>query len=293
MMAECEPDRLPSFTGYGLDDPARPLLISIPHSGRVYPPDLLARSRVSPSILQRLEDRYVDLLAKAAIDAGFPCIVAHRPRAWIDLNRSEREVDAAMIEGLNADEVDPPNAKVRGGLGLVPRWLGTAGELWTGRLDRSELDRRIAEDHRPYHRRIADVLRAMRRRLGCALLLDLHSMPSLRYPAGAAPRIVVGDRFGRSASSRLASLLVEQARQEGWEAALNHPYAGGYVLERHGNPAGHIQALQLEVDRGLYLDALAREPVTEAVNGMAQWLLRAVATLELELTEQSWPNAAE
>ena len=293
MMAECAPDRLPSFTGHGLDDPARPLLLSIPHAGRTYPPDLLVRSRVSPLILQRLEDRYVDLLAKAVIEAGFPCIIAHRPRAWIDLNRSEREVDAAMIDGLDAAEVDPPNAKVRGGLGLVPRWLGGGGELWRIRLKRSELDQRIASDHRPYHRRIADVLHVMRRRFGDAMLLDLHSMPSLRFPAGAAPSIVVGDLFGRSASGRFASLLVDQARQAGLEAALNHPYAGGYVLGRHGNPAGHIQALQLEIDRRLYLDAAAREPVPEAVDRMAQWLLRAVVNLEQELTGQAWLSAAE
>ncbi len=282
-----------SYSGHGLDDPARPLLISVPHAGRDYPPALLARSRVSPMVLQRLEDRYVDLLARAAIEAGFPCIVAHRPRAWIDLNRSIREIDAAMVDGLSAEEVDPPNSKVRGGLGLVPRWLGSGGELWRDRLMRAELDQRIACDHQPYHRRIADVLAAMEARFGGAVLLDLHSMPSLRFPADGPPQIVVGDRFGRSASSRFTSLVIEQARQKGLKAALNHPYSGGYILERHGAPSVNVHALQLEIDRGLYLDPSAREPAPRAVADMADWVRGVAEQLEQELAGHVWLHAAE
>ncbi|WP_420607012.1 N-formylglutamate amidohydrolase [Novosphingopyxis sp.] len=280
-----------TYAGHALDDPARPLLISVPHAGRDYPPSLLARSRVSPAVLQRLEDRYVDLLARGAIAAGFSCIVARRPRAWIDLNRSTREIDVAMVDGLSAEEVDPPNGKVRGGLGLVPRWLGNGGELWRDRLMRAELDQRIARDHQPYHRRIADVLAAMTARFGGAVLLDLHSMPSLRFPTVGAPQIVVGDRFGRSASTRYASLVAEQAL--GLEAALNHPYPGGYILERHGAPAANIHALQLEIDRTLYLDPSAREPVAGAVADMSDWVLGVAEQLERELIGRAWLNAAE
>ena len=293
MMADHGIEGKGSYSGSGLDDPARPLLISVPHAGRDYPSSLIARARVSPAVLQHLEDRYVDLLARAAVAAGFSCIVAQRPRAWIDLNRSTREVDAAMVEGLSADEVDPPNGKVRGGLGLVPRWLGSGGELWRDRLMRSELDQRIAQDHRPYHRRIAAVLATMKQRFGGAVLLDLHSMPSLRFPADAPPQIVVGDRFGRSASARFASLVAGQAQTSGLKAALNHPYPGGYILEEHGAPHANIQALQLEIDRALYLDPAAREPVAAAADRMAVWVRQVAELLEQELAGRSWLDAAE
>lgn len=287
-----------SYTGHGLDNPARAVLVSVPHAGRDYPPELLARARVSADFLQRLEDRYVDLLARAAIAAGFPCIIAHRPRAWIDLNRSQREVDVGMVEGMERHAADPPNAKVRGGLGLVPRWLGSGGELWRDRLTAAELDQRIAEDHRPYHQRIARSLAAMATRFGGAILLDLHSMPPLPFSSGQfpprdRPRIVVGDRFGRSASSRYASLVAEQARLDGLTAALNHPYSGGHILEEHGAPGANIHALQLEIDRSLYLDAALREPMADGTDQMARWIARVAGMLEQELAGQIWPLAAE
>ena len=268
---------------------AKAASVSIPASDKAA---ALALTPVSRETEARL-DRYVDLLARAAIAAGFPCIIARRPRAWIDLNRSTREVDAAMIAGLSAEDVDPPNSKVRGGLGLIPRWLGSGGELWRGRLTRAELDRRIVEDHQPYHRQIATTLSAMHQRFGGAVLLDLHSMPSLRFPADDPPRIVVGDRFARSAGTRYASLMAEHAAFAGLTSALNHPYSGGYVLERHGAPAANVHALQLEIDRSLYLDASMREPVLGSVERMAQWVLRVAALLEQELGGQSWLSAAE
>lgn len=282
-----------SFAGHDLQTPNRPVLLSVPHAGRDYPDEILRQARVSPAILQRLEDRYVDLLTRDAIAAGFPCIIARRPRAWIDLNRAEREIDVAMVDGLDAADVDPPSAKVRGGLGLVPRWLGTGGELWRGRLPRAHLEQRIARDHAPYHAQIAQTLDAMQARFGGALLLDVHSMPSLRFPADRIPRIVIGDRFGRSAANRFASLALDHARSAGFVAALNHPYAGGHILARHGQPARNIHALQLECDRALYLDARGREPDADKVGRMAQWVHALALRLEEELAGRAWLHAAE
>ncbi len=281
------------FTGHRLDAPDRPLLIAVPHAGRDYPAALLARARVPGGVLQRLEDRYADLLARRAVEQGFSCIVAHRPRAWIDLNRSPREVDAAMIDGLAEDAADPPGIKVRGGLGLIPRWLGSDGELWRSRLTAAELADRIASDHTPYHDRIARTLQTMRQRFGGAVLLDLHSMPPLRGMAGPRKQIVVGDRFGRSASARFGSLIVDGAESAGLGAALNHPYAGGYALQRHGAPMDDIQALQIEIDRGLYLDPALREPEPAGLERMARWVLHAANLLEQEIAAPRWALAAE
>jgi N-formylglutamate amidohydrolase len=150
------------------------------------------------------------------------------------------------------------SAKVRGGLGLVPERLAYAGSLWRHPLPYAELCRRVEQIHRPYHAAIAQALALTRARHGAALLIDVHSMPPLRTLVGggeqAVPRIVVGDRFGRSATDRLTDLTAEVARRHGHEVAINTPYSGNHILERHGRPEQGIHAIQIEIDRSLYLD---------------------------------------
>jgi N-formylglutamate amidohydrolase len=250
------------FTLVGADDPKIPLLVSVPHAGRDYPEEIFAALRLPRASLVRLEDRYADLLARKVIADGYPTIIAHRARAWIDLNRDERDIDLEMVSGAVKADYPAPGAKQRGGLGLIPRRLSGEGELWKGRFPISEIDQRIADFHRPYHARVADILGRMRDRFGVAILLDLHSMPPipLSHPV-PAPRFVVGDHFGKSAASRYSELLVGHIRQHGFAAALNHPYSGDHMLRRHGRPRDNIHALQVEVDRALYLDSDLREPV--------------------------------
>jgi N-formylglutamate amidohydrolase len=238
-----------------------PVLVSVPHAGRDYPDVVFDRVRVSRRALVRLEDRYTDLLARAVKQAGYPLIVAHRARAWIDLNRDERDLDVEMVTGADAADYPAPGAKQRGGLGLIPRRLSGEGELWNGRFDLSEVGARIAGYHRPYHAQVSAILAAMKAKFGVAVLLDLHSMPP-QQPVGdqQAPAFVVGDRFGQSAGSAYAEQLLGLMRARGHAAALNHPYAGEYVLRRHGRPKSNVHALQLEVDRSLYLDSMLLEP---------------------------------
>ena len=249
------------FALFGADDPNIPVLVSVPHAGREYPDEIFAALRLPRASLVRLEDRYADLLARKVIAGGCPAIVAHRARAWIDLNRDEQDVDLEMVSGAIKANYPTPGAKQRGGLGLIPRRLSGEGELWKGRFPIAEIEQRIADFHRPYHARVADILGRMRDRFGVAILLDLHSMPPIppSHPV-AAPRFVIGDHFGKSAASRYSELLVGQIRQHGFAAALNHPYSGDHMLRRHGRPRDNIHALQIEVDRSLYLDSDLREP---------------------------------
>lgn len=251
-----------SFTCYHSDAPDIPVLLSVPHAGRDYPSVLLDNLRVPAAELIRLEDRYADRLIQPAIGAGFPAIVAHRARAWIDLNRAESDLDAGMFAGPNAECAASPSIKARGGLGLFPRRLQSCGELWRTPMLQSDAEVRIEQLHRPYHQRISHTLAAMRDRFGIAILIDVHSMPPLSGALAndAPPKIVVGDRFGRSAASIFAELAMRQSAAKGLKAALNSPYSGDYTLQAHGNPALGIHALQLEFDRSLYLDADLREP---------------------------------
>lgn len=247
-----------------VESPKFPVLISVPHAGRDYPPELLDNLNVPASHLLRLEDRYADRLAAAAIASEFPAIIASKPRAWLDLNRSRTEIDPDMIAGMDPAQTPHISKKVRGGLGLVPRRLHGAGDLWREKWQFQHVIDRIEEDHEPYHQMVGHILGQMRSVFGCALLLDLHSMPSVFDENREKVDFVIGDRFGRSCESRYAELVADHFRVAGYHVQTNHPYSGGYILERHGSPGKNIHALQLEVDRSLYLDESLREPVDAA-----------------------------
>lgn len=249
------------FTVYGSQSLSIPLLVSVPHAGRDYPEIVFQSLRLPKESLVRLEDRYADLLLRKVIGSGFPAIVAHRARAWIDLNRDENDLDAEMVRDADPADYPAPGAKQRGGLGLIPRRLASAGDIWKVQYDLEDVNSRIAGFHRPYHAKISDILLQMRRKFGVAVLLDLHSMPPVRnVPKGDPPHFVIGDRFGHSAASPFSELLIQQIQLAGFRTALNHPYSGEHILRRHGRPKANIHALQLEVDRSLYLDSTLREP---------------------------------
>ena len=287
----CDVEKTAAFTLYNVAMPIIPVLLSVPHAGRDYPPELLANLRVSPAELLRLEDRYADRLIQPAIVAGCPAIVAHRARAWIDLNRAETDIDTGMVSGGGAELNALPSSKARGGLGLFPRRLQACGELWRHPVERVDVAHRIEQVHQPYHDAVADILSAMRARFGMAILLDVHSMPPIQS-GEASPRIVVGDRFGRSAASIYAELIMSCAQAADMTTALNAPYSGDFTLQRHGNPSRGIHALQLEVDRSLYLDADLREP-TIALKSVAQFVHSVVSVLADQALGASFAEAAE
>lgn len=204
-----------------------------------------------------LEDRHVDTLALAARGEE-TLFVQRRARAWIDLNRAEDERDPLIDDGARPIPAGAAATKLRSGLGLVPRRAAPGVTLWRRRLADEEVRQRIAEDHRPYHVALAEALRAARDRFGAALLIDLHSMPPLPGPLSA--QVVVGDRFGRSAGARLVHRIEGEVSADRLIVALNAPYPGGHILSRHGRPSEGIHAIQIEIDRRLYLDAALDAP---------------------------------
>ena len=235
---------------------ATPVVISVPHAGRDYPAVLLDALRGPAATLAALEDRYIDAVALAA-QGEEAMLIQRRGRGWIDLNRDVAERDPAIDAGAAAIRPGAGSAKVLSGLGLVPRRTGRTGELWRRRFTADEVEARIASDHRPYHRALAAALAAARARFGTAVLLDLHSMPPL---ARGSARVVIGDRFGRSAAPRFVARARAAVAASGRASALNAPYAGGHIVERHGHPGEDIHAVQVEIDRSLYLDARLDRP---------------------------------
>lgn len=296
---------VPAYALRLVEPSAIPVIIAVPHAGRSYARTLLDRMRHPAFAALRLEDRYVDLVADAvARQTGASLLVAHAPRAMIDLNRAADDIDWDMVGG------PPPDAssalqglahRARTGLGLIPRRLPGLGELWKRRLDRAELDDRIALVHEPYHSALGDALQDTRDRWGAALLIDLHSMPPLTAYCGAepAPEFVLGDRFGASCAGALVASAFAHFAAARRLAAHNRPYAGGYVLERHARRKEGIHCIQIEIDRRCYLDARFSEPgpgMDETIAllvGMVQRLAGDVAELGRDRQRERWRAAAE
>lgn len=243
------------FHRFGFDHsgPRLPVLLSVPHASRAYGSDLLAATRVSRTALAALEDPLVDRLVERGIAAGAAAIVAAAPRALIDLNRSLDDLDPAMVS-------PPPGGtasrRASAGLGLIPSRLAGQGSIWRHNLPAGEVRRRIDAVHGPYHDALAAALSALHARFGIAVLLDCHSMPSRPSPA---PAVVLGDRHGTSCAGWLTRTVEATCGAEGAGVARNEPYAGGEVVRRHGHPAADIHALQIEIDRGMYLAPNARD----------------------------------
>ena len=269
--------------------PARgplPVLLSVPHSGRDYDPAVLANAAQGRRSLETLEDPLVDRLAWRAISAGVGAVIQPVPRAVIDCNRDEEEVDPAAILGISPTPVGP---RARYGLGLVPSRTHRHGRLWRHPIDRAELTRRIEQVHRPYHRGLADGLEAHIAFHGEALLIDCHSMPS--RPQGQ-PDVVIGDRHGTSAGRWLVDEAAMLARQAGFRVSLNDPYAGGAIVARHGQPHRGVHAIQLEISRETYLAADGRtaSPGFDRVASLIEVLANSLGRMILE---RATPAAAE
>ncbi len=203
--------------------------------------------------MESLEDPLVDRLVWRALARGIGAVIALAPRAAIDCNRSADEVDPAVIADAAGGAI---GVRARGGLGIVPSRSAPHGRLWRRPIDQAELERRIAEAHAPFHDAVASELDRLAGLHGSALLIDCHSMPSRNGQA----EIVIGDRHGGSAAPWLAEQAARIAGSNGWSARLNDPYAGGYVVERHGRPDRGVHALQLEIDRSCYLARDRRSP---------------------------------
>jgi N-formylglutamate amidohydrolase len=263
-----------------------PVLLSVPHSGRDYPDWLVALSAGGKRSLTPLEDPLVDRLVWRALQRGCGAIIARAPRAAIDCNRSEDDVDPSVIDGARRGRV---SARARGGLGIVPARTQQHGFLWRRSINAGQLDERLNQAHRPYHDAIEAQLSLLYDRFGCALLLDCHSMPP---PVEGVPPIVFGDGRGRTADPWLSAAAISISVHCGFDARLNDPFAGGHVIERHAQPARGIHALQIEIDRRLYLDERMVKPGTD-FDRVARLIEHLAVELGEELLGRQYATAAE
>jgi N-formylglutamate deformylase len=252
---------------YSLTLPPNPrscAVFSSPHSGAEYPPAFLSASLLDPLQLRSSEDAFVDELFAGAPAAGAPLLAARVPRAWIDLNRAPDDLDPALIAGAARRFVNP---RIAAGLGVIPRVVGEGRPIMQGKLPLAEAQRRIIGCWRPYHDRLRALLDDAVDRFGVALLFDCHSMPHDALGAapligGRRPNLVLGDRFGAACERWLTDVATDIFTAAGFVVARNAPFAGGYITQTYGRPQLGVQALQIEIDRALYMDEaqIARRP---------------------------------
>jgi N-formylglutamate deformylase len=233
-----------------------PVVFNSPHSGRVYPRDFLARSRLDLSTLRRSEDSFVDELIMGVVERGYPVMRAHFPRCYIDVNREPYELDPRMFHGRLPSFANTRSMRVAGGLGTVARVVGDAQEIYDQRIAVDDALQRIESLYKPYHRALRRLFASAQREFGAAVLVDCHSMPSAAGGRDDRPRadVVIGDRYGTSCVAAIAETIETTLRALGYSVSRNKPYAGGFITEHYGNPSAGLHAIQLELNRALYMD---------------------------------------
>ena len=258
-----------------------PLIFATPHSGRIYPTSLMSATRLDAETIRRSEDAYVDSLIAGGPAHGATVIAARMARAWFDVNRAPWELDASMFEDELPAYARGRTAKVAAGLGSIARIVGDGQEIYLRKLTFAEALARVESVHQPYHAALAELLTTTHRRHGAVVLIDWHSMPSAAVGAGCD--MVLGDRFGGACGPAAPRLAESVLRQRGYSVSRNAPYAGGYTTEHYGRPQRGVHALQIEINRALYMD----ERTLELTPGFAQ-LKADLETLFAALAAENW-----
>jgi N-formylglutamate deformylase len=274
-----------------------PLLFNSPHSGCIYPRDFLAVSRLDLATLRRSEDSFVDELIAGVVARGYPLVRAHFPRCYVDVNREPYELDPRMFEGRLPSFANTRSMRVAGGLGTLARVVGDAQEIYDQRIAVGEALRRIDGLYKPYHRVLRRLFMRLHRDFGAAVLIDCHSMPSSTGARDERPRadFVLGDRYGTSCVGLVAETVEDTLRDFGYAVSRNKPYAGGFITEHYGNPAAGLHAIQLEVNRALYMDERRYERVPSFASLAAEFEVLAdrLAAIPLEELRPYRAAAAE
>ena len=257
-----------------------PFVFNSPHSGRHYPARFLAMTRLDTTAIRRSEDSFVDELFAGAVALGAPMLAANFPRAYLDVNREPWELDPRMFHEPVPPYANIRSARVAGGLGTIPKLVGEGLDIYRSRLPLSEAADRINGVYKPYHDTLKRLVTATHARFGYAMLVDCHSMPAgIRVSeSGVRPDFIVGDRFGASASAAVVETAISLLSAMGYTVAHNKPYAGGFITEHYGRPARGLHALQIEVNRGLYMNERTFEK-SAGFEALAQDLTRFSADL--------------
>src|SRR5882724_11729440 len=233
-----------------------PLVLASPHSGSEYPADFLAASRLDPWALRRSEDSFVDELFASAPHLGAPLLSARFPRAYVDVNREAYELDPNMFCDALPKFVNAGSPRVRMGLGTIARLVASGEEIYAEKLRFAEVQARIERHYRPYHQVLSGLVEETDALFGGCLLIDCHSMPS-GVGSGCGRTwadIVLGDCHGSACAPEILEAARRFLAERGFAVAINTPYAGGFTTDHYGRPDLHRHALQIEINRALYMN---------------------------------------
>ncbi len=268
-----------------------PAVFNSPHSGRNYPECLLRATRLSADALRKSEDCHIDDLFSPCVDLGAPMLRALLPRAYIDLNREAYEFDPRMFDGELPGYMNTTSPRVAGGLGTIPRLVAEGEEIYRGKLDLEDGIARVEAVYRPYHRALKALLDEVMAKAGSVLLVDCHSMPStpVSQPRGRLPDVVIGDRYGASCPEEITHFVEELFRAQGLTIARNTPYAGGFITQNYGSSVFGQNALQIEINRALYMDERTFAK-TRQFAALRKLLEKVLQSLLATLTEFAIPS---
>jgi len=254
-----------------------PLVFASPHSGREYPPDFVAASRLDAAALRRSEDSFVDELFASAPRHGAPLLAARFPRAFVDPNREAYELDPAMFSGPLPPQANIRSPRVAAGLGTIARVVASGADIYRDKLPVAVAEQRIATYYRPYHARLGQLIDATCRRFGWSVLIDCHSMPSVGGPMDHDPGlarvdVVLGDCYGAACAPSITEVVEAAFQRLNYRVVRNTPYAGGFTTRHYGQPGQGGHALQIELNRALYME--------EAGHRRAEGFARVAADIE-------------
>ena len=231
------------------------IVIASPHSGRNYLSSVKEQSILDPITLRSSEDAFVDELMDFAPALGIPLICSEIPRAFVDLNRARDELDPAIIEGIKSNRQNP---RVISGLGVIPRVVANGKEIYSGKLSKEVAIERLENFWDPYHSKLAELLDRARQQFGYSILIDTHSMPHEAILNASSSfrtsQIVLGDRYGATCAPEIINDLIKLISKNGLRASRNIPFSGAYIVQKYGSPGLNRHAIQLEIDRSIYMD---------------------------------------
>jgi N-formylglutamate amidohydrolase len=238
-----------------------PIIFNSPHSGSAYPYDFLNASRIDLATLRRSEDSFMDELISDLSGRGFPVVRVNFPRSYVDVNREPYELDPRMFAGRLPSFANTRSMRVAGGLGTIPRVVGDGQEIYRERLAVDDALSRIEALYKPYHRALRRLINKVHQSFGTVVVVDCHSMPSIGVSRDEPrrPDVVIGDRYGTSCAPLLPDMVENTMSRLGYSVGRNKPYAGGFITEHYGNPASGLHAIQLELNRAIYMDERRRE----------------------------------
>lgn len=285
-----------SETAYKVVRPQKDLSCTVfasPHSGRAYPWSFLESTVLDKHAVRSSEDAYVDQLIESAPLEGARLITATAPRAYVDLNRAAEELDPALIEGVRRTGHNP---RVASGLGVIPRVVSNGRAIYRGKMTRFEAEHRIATYWKPYHDMLQTLLDEAYNRHGQVVLVDCHSMPhealdGIARNGMTRPDVVLGDRFGAAAGGEVVDRIESAFASAGFTVTRNAPFAGAYVAQAYGRPQRGQHAVQIEIDRALYMDEAKIAPHSgfEEVRSRLQTVIAEIA----QIGRERLPLAAE